>query len=267
MMQIGTREQALARRRELPLPSGDTYFKSEFINAPVASQVIGGPTCVRGDQSDPSTLAPVAFLIEQSPNSIVQSHFHHNDEFQVVVAGNGMIGRNPVAPVSVHYAGGYTGYGPVVAGPEGISYFTLRPRYESGAQYLPDDRAAMKRVPKRHFRTPVITARDDEVRKQAGTTTCDAIVALESDGILVSVLRLPPHGECAAPDRSQGSGQYWLVIGGSQRHAGILLTNPSVLFVAGDDAATSIVAGADGLDLLVLQFPRVLYSDRVTASV
>jgi hypothetical protein len=111
-----------------------------------------------------------------------------------------------------------------------------------------------------------MSARDNESRKHASATVIEAVVPMESDGISVNVLRLPPHGECAAPDRSQGSGQYWLVIGGSQRHAGMLLATPSVLFVTGDDAATSIVAGADGLDLLVLQFPRVLYSDRITHS-
>jgi hypothetical protein len=147
MIRFGTRDQALDRRRRLPLPNGDTYFKSEFIDAPVVNPVIGGPACVEGDRTNDATLAPVAFLIEQSPDSVVQSHFHHNDEFQVVVAGSGLIGRNPVAPVSVHYAGGYTGYGPVVAGPKGITYFTLRPRYEAGALYLPDDRPAMKRAP------------------------------------------------------------------------------------------------------------------------
>ena len=262
MMQIGTPDRALARRRELPLPSGATYFKSEFIDAPVVSPVIGGPGCADGDRTRASTLAPVAFLIEQGPDSVVQSHFHHNDEFQVVVAGSGFIGRNPVAPVSVHYAGGYTGYGPVVAGPNGLSYFTLRPRYEAGALYLPDDRAAMKRGPKRHFRTSAITVRGETDRASAAAV--ETVVPLEADGIMVSTLRIPPGGEYDAPDRSQGSGQYWLVVGGSLVHTGTILDERSVLFVAGDTPTSPIVAGAAGLDLLLLQFPRWLYSDRVT---
>ncbi|MSQ20469.1 MAG: hypothetical protein EXR39_13135 [Betaproteobacteria bacterium] len=267
MMQIGTPDQALRRRRELPLPSGATYFKSEFIDAPVVSPVIGGPVCVEGDRTSASTLAPVAFLIEQGPDSVVQSHFHHNDEFQVVVAGSGFIGRNPVSPVSVHYAGGYTGYGPVVAGPDGVSYFTLRPRYEAGALYLPDDRAAMKRGPKRHFRTPAITIRSDGDRQHASATTFETVIPLAADGLMVSVACLPARGACTAPDRSHGSGQYWLVLGGSLVHAGTLLAERSVLFVAGELPQSLIVAGAGGLDLLVLQFPRLLYSDRVTHNI
>jgi hypothetical protein len=34
--------------------------------------------------------------------------------------------------VVVHYAGAFTGYGPLIAGPQGITYFTLRPVCESG---------------------------------------------------------------------------------------------------------------------------------------
>src|SRR5918997_5705706 len=51
----------------------------------------------------PEVVYPMAFLVEQSAGSTVQAHFHAANQFQVVVAGRGMLGRHEVAPICVHY--------------------------------------------------------------------------------------------------------------------------------------------------------------------
>ena len=76
---------------------------------------------------------PQALLVEQTPNSVVPPHFHGIDQFQGVVNGSGMLGKHRVAPVCIHYANAYTGYGPINAGDDGIYYFTLRAQSEPGA--------------------------------------------------------------------------------------------------------------------------------------
>ena len=52
---------------------------------------------------------------------MVPQHFHHVDQFQVIVAGGGRLGTHGVEPLAVHYAGAYTAYGPIVAGAQGVS--------------------------------------------------------------------------------------------------------------------------------------------------
>jgi len=100
-------------------------------------------------------LSPTVFLVEQPPNAVLAPHFHTQNQFQVVKAGSGTLGAHAVGPGSVHYAGAFTGYGPLVAGPAGLSYFTIRAVYETGANFLPDARDRLQRGPKRNAHGPL----------------------------------------------------------------------------------------------------------------
>src|SRR5437763_8679238 len=72
-----------------------------------------------------------------------------NSQFQVFVHGSGTLGRTPVAAFVVQYVAPHTGYGPIVAGPEGIWYMTLRPSFPTGQPgykpvlYLPESRPVL----------------------------------------------------------------------------------------------------------------------------
>ncbi len=101
--------------------------------------------------------APHAFLIEQDPDTTILPHFHRQNQFQVIVGGGGSLGRHAVQPLLVHYAGAYTGYGPIVCGVQEVQYLTLRPRYDSGAQFMPEARERLVRGPKKHFSSEPIT--------------------------------------------------------------------------------------------------------------
>lgn len=54
------------------------------------------------------------------------------------MTGGGGLGRNNdvMHPLAAHYADHHTGYGPINAGPQGFSCFTLRAKTDSGAVYL-----------------------------------------------------------------------------------------------------------------------------------
>ena len=54
------------------------------------------------------------------------------NQFQLFVDGQGTIGPEQIRPITVHYAGAYTGYGPIMSGPQGLKYFTIRSAFESG---------------------------------------------------------------------------------------------------------------------------------------
>ena len=95
---------------------GDTYLKSDWM-----------------DSGDAPELSPTVFLVEQGANVSLRTHFHRNNQFQLFVRGGGAIGPHKLGALTVHYAGAYTGYGPLVADVRGLAYFTLRSVFETGS--------------------------------------------------------------------------------------------------------------------------------------
>jgi hypothetical protein len=83
---------------------------------------------------EPGVLYPMAFLVEKEPHAVVKPHFHQADQYQVVVQGGGRLGTHDVGTVAVHYTDAWSAYGPIVAADEGISWFTLRNAWDSGAR-------------------------------------------------------------------------------------------------------------------------------------
>ena len=79
-------------------------------------------------------LYPMAFLVEKEPHAVTKPHFHEADQYQVIVQGGGRLGTHGVGTVAVHYTDAWSAYGPIVAADEGISWFTLRNTWDSGAQ-------------------------------------------------------------------------------------------------------------------------------------
>jgi hypothetical protein len=82
--------------------------------------------------------SPMIYLVDQEPNSSIQTHFHQVDQFQIFVGGSGAMGRTPLAPISIHYTTGFTGYGPLKSGPDGLQYLTIRNRWDPGLRPLPE---------------------------------------------------------------------------------------------------------------------------------
>jgi hypothetical protein len=91
------------------------------------------------DEKPPAddALYPMAFSVEKLPDAVTRPHFHKADQFQVVVAGRGMLGDHDFSDGAVHYTDAYSAYGPIVAGKSGIWWFTLRNRWDPGARYMP----------------------------------------------------------------------------------------------------------------------------------
>jgi hypothetical protein len=81
----------------------------------------------------------------------------------------------------------------------------------------------------------------------------EPIIPAEASGLAAWRLRLAPGATYTGPDPAQSGGQYWLVVAG--RDGGDLETR-SCCFLSADEPAHVASAGPDGLDVLVLQFPR-----------
>lgn len=237
MIRTGTLESARAERRHHVLPNGTGYWRNGLIASP-----------------PDEAIAPQAFLVEQDPGTVIEPHFHSENEFQVIVGGQGLLGRHAVEPITVHYAGAHTGYGPITAGSGGLDYFTLRPRMDAGAQFLPGARDKMKRVAKRYLLGN--PARPSEPAALAARSEVELLTMLEPqpDGIAAWMLRIPPSHRATAP-LHPGGGRFLLVVGGALALNAEQLPRLSTAFLSAEEAVPPLHAGAEGLEVLMLQFP------------
>ena len=121
MLHITTAAEAAARQRQVHV-NGRDYTLAEYIGAaPVRGHYVAG------NETNDNGL-PQGFLVHQPPNAVTPAHFHEPNQFQVFVDGTGRMGAHPASPLTVQYANGHTPYGPIVAGDQGVKYFTLRQR-------------------------------------------------------------------------------------------------------------------------------------------
>jgi hypothetical protein len=216
------------------------------------------------DAPDPdgATLFPMAFLVEKDPGAVVHPHFHRADQYQVVVAGGGRLGRHALDGVEVHYTDAYSAYGPIVAAEDGIAWFTLRNAWDPGARYMTSARAELRaaRVANHQHREAVACAIHplSEVALAAlARPTCHAVLGPGPDGLATWHCKLPSSAELVGPDPASGGGQFWIVLAGGLSTGGFAPLPPqSCIWVAPQDAALAVQAGASGAEALCLQFPR-----------
>lgn len=232
---------AAARAQRLPrvLPDGRTIWVSQVFPAPGAT---------------PDT--PTASFVEQLPHTVIPPHFHAVNQFQVVVEGQGTLGKRAVPPWTVHYTNGFTGYGPLCAGAAGLAFFTFRNGCDvGGARYFPAGQAFMQPALKRHHLTGPLVLSSVATLRSRQHVTCDPVLAPEEDGLAAWLLRLGPHMHTHAPDPVHGGGHYLLVAGGMLLHEGTQLPRLSCLYISADAGPFVLQSGAEGLETLLLQFP------------
>jgi hypothetical protein len=193
---------------------------------------------------------PNAYLREQSPENYLKPHYHLSNQFQVVVGGSGHIGKREWKPLHLHYVDGQTPYGPIVAGEEGLKFFTLRARRSGGFHPMP---GSLMKIPA--GRTAIGHVNDEEVFGEAKAPVVRRELFRDSDGLMAAFTRLAP-GTVAPGEEVHGSGgHYYLITKGSLIYDGKVLPPWSLVFEEKDDSPADLVAGDDGVQLLTLRFP------------
>lgn len=258
-MPIAASGEAVRNGRQFFMANGVPLHVTTFIGTDVASRKSGdGNGSLSGaPEPKPGDPAPMAYLVEQPPHSVVQSHYHQADQFQLVVAGGGHLGRHEIGPLAVHYTNAFNAYGPIKAGPSGVQYFTLRNAYDPGAQYLPANKEKLKAATRSFLQAT-------EIVGQAGWGDLVGLDAVQSEVVLAETAlgmgawrhRLPEGARVTGPDPAGGAGQYWIVTAGRLLAEGGEWPAISTIFVHPHDAPFEAMAGAPGLEVLVLQYPR-----------
>ena len=237
MILVGTRDNAAARRRQVPIGNA-IFYRSEWI-----------------DHGRDPQWAPNVILVEQPPNATLVAHFHQTNQFQMFVEGSGTLGPHVIEPYLVHYAGAFTGYGPLVAGPRGIKYFTLRAGWDSG--FIPiSERERMQRGPKRHAESAVFSSSvpgpASETRNGWGSR---ALIPMESDGLGATFTQLGADEPWRITGNPSSQGQFVVVLEGSLHYDETELGIWANLFVSADEAPLQLTAGARGATVVAMHMP------------
>jgi hypothetical protein len=240
-------EAAQAHRRRGSAADGVTFWHTLYVGTTRYNMAPGTP------EPDAEALFPMAFLVEQDPGSTASAHYHQQDQFQLVVAGEAMMGLHEVRPLTVHFSGAHTAYGPIRASQDqGVWYFTLRNGFDPGARFmtLPENRIALRAVPGRRHREAVAGP------LASPTAAAETLLGPEPDGMAAWRYALSAGEAVVGPDPASGRGQYLVVTGGSLTHNSETLPRMSCAFVYPDDAPFEAVAGPDGVEVVAMQFPE-----------
>ena len=206
---------------------------------------------------------PQATMSDMSPNETIVPHFHGITQFQLFAAGCGTIGRggDALRPLTVQYKDHHTAYGPVVAGPQGLSFMALRIKTgDSAPVYLdkPGFREKLKPSKRRNLLSSPVVLATEPVLKYRKEASWEPLFDAEktTDGMAAHVLRLGAGMAVAGPDPKIAGGYYVFVASGSLAQDGHDLPLWSMVAVEPDEDEFEIRAGSKGLEALILQFPR-----------
>lgn len=256
-----TSDQAAQSRFARTTSEGKNIWRSVYFGPPPSPPSSSSLLPDRSDVTyiDPAPgekRAPQAFLIQQEAGATVRSHFHFVDQFQVVAAGSGLLGRHALAPLSVHFSAACTGYGPIEPGDQGLSYFTFRASAdETGAQYLPAAKDQMRPGKRRNVIIDQIAiSSDDELANRTETNT--ETYRDDADGLAVIMHRIAPGESSSCMEPASGKGVTLLVTAGSIKLNDQVLPEWSCCFLDQAEHSITLTAGGSGAEVLALRYPK-----------
>lgn len=213
-----------------------------------------------GQNSDVPAKDLQAFRIDMSANMQLDSHFHIVDQFQIFIAGSGTIGRHDAGMVTAHYADHHTGYGPLIAGDQGMSYLTLRSKTDAGLVKLstPNVREQLKPTKRRHRVSSRVVLSIPPVMAHIEAPIIQTVMQEHEgdDGMSVKVVRLGANMQTPAPAPGETGGYYIIVMNGSLEYERHSYEEWSLVWVGEEDQAPTLMAGDKGVEVMIAIFPR-----------
>jgi hypothetical protein len=203
---------------------------------------------------------PQALMTQMAANETILPHFHGVAQFQIFPSGAGMMAKTEVQPLMLQYKDHHSAYGPLIAGPHGLTFIALRNRMgDSVPVYLskPGYREKLKPSKRRNWISPHIHLSTRPVLQFRKAVAWEPVFEQEiKDEMSAQLLRLGAGMSAMGPDPKAGGGYYVWVANGSMLANGQTLPEWSMVFVERGEAALEITAGRVGLEALVMQFPK-----------
>jgi hypothetical protein len=235
-----------ADHRDITSPNGRRLTRTSFIEpAALAEKAWKVQAGGGGEPED----GPQAILAQYPTGEIISPHYHRTDQFQIVVEGAGRVGRSRYDPVSVQYTDGFTPY-TIIPEPQGISFFVLRANADTGAYPMPQSKALKGERGGRGIVSRVITT----PAEQAGVVQ-EPLLGPSGDGMCAVMLRAEAGASVQGSSPAESAGQFYVITRGNAEYNGESYPTWSVLWVGADDTPPALVAGAEGCDVVVTQFP------------
>lgn len=244
MIAFGLREPAMRGRRRV---SAQQYAKDYDFAIWKSDWMASGQEGV---------VTPSMFLVEQDPGSVLRTHYHRQNQFQLFVRGSGNIGPHALSPYTLHYAGAYTGYGPITAGPEGLAYFTIRATFDSGAGFVPEALGSMLRGPRKQATAgPFMIGGASDLAQQANEITRE-LMGSDQDDLHAQRHLLPPTRDSSIASRA--AGVFGMILRGDLQVAGERLREWESFYLSPDEAPATVTSGTDGCEFITLRMPALV---------
>jgi len=204
---------------------------------------------------------PQSLMTQMCANETILPHFHGVAQFQIFPSGSGLLGKNEVRPLMLQYKDHHSAYGPLVAGPHGLTFISLRNRTgDSHPVYLskPGFREKLKPSKRRNWVSPNIPLSTEAVLQFRQDIAWEPVYdpAKITDEMSAHLIRLGGRVSTTVPDPKLGGGTYLFVANGDLEIQGKSLPRWSMVFVEPSEDAVEIRAGNKGLEALVMQFPK-----------
>ena len=160
-----------------------------------------------------------------------------------------------IGPVTVHYAGAYTGYGPILSGDAWLKYFTIRAIFDTGLTLNTEWRGKMVRGPKRHAKASVGQPSTVEQLAALQDIQHETVIAADA-GLGAELFRLPANTAQRFLPIAGSVGQFIFVLGGTALVEGTTLALWDSAFLPAPDGEVAITAGAQGAEVIALHMPE-----------
>jgi len=221
---------------------GSSYFGPRYSTAEISS-------------------GPQALMTQMAAGETILPHFHGVTQFQIFPSGAGVMGKTEVRPLMLQYKDHHSAYGPLLAGPHGLTFIALRNRIgDSAPVYLskPGYRKKLKPSKRRNWISPHIALSTRPVLEYRKEVSWEPVFEPEkiADEMSAQLLRLGAGMSAMGPDPAVGGGYYVFVANGTMEANDQTLPAWSMVFVEPNEAPFEIRAGRIGLEALVMRFPE-----------
>lgn len=239
----------------------DALAKRDVVISPGTGNQHWGTVFFGPRSSSGEAPGPQATMSDLNANETITPHFHGVSMFQLFIAGSGTIGSRGqvLEPLTVQFKDHHTAYGPIVSGPQGLSFVALR-MYTGNSEptYLdkPGYREKLKPSKRRNLTSPPVRFSIEPLLKARTEVAWESLLDEADDGMAARLVRLGAGMTAQGPDPKVAGGYYVFVGNGSLVHGGEELPLWSMVVVEPTETKFEIRAGSQGVEALVLQYPR-----------
>jgi hypothetical protein len=224
---------------------------NQFLMGPTRAELKG-----HWDEIDTAVKeGPQAFLVgRRDEGARFKPHYHPVNQFQVMLTGTGRIKLEPLYPGSFHYADANTPYGPIVTGPDGFEFMTVREQLTNTRIRLPEGREGINRSGRNIVRHVQPRWTNADAPDAPGVDE-ELVVPREPDGLEVLAVHVRRASTYVDDDTTRRCRQYVLVLSGSVEHQGGSLGKASMVFAEPGESFGAVTGECEASTVLIMRFP------------